>query len=146
MEKRLKKLLYRSMDGDLSPKERSRLEQALRSSPDLRREKTELEGMRGLLETSRASGFGPGFSDRVLRRISDLEKPVSLPVDSFNANMKKLFARIAVAGAAALLALTLYNLSVGDRFSEEEVMFASETTFSELQNLPLFWEGGRNHE
>jgi anti-sigma factor RsiW len=43
-------LLSRQLDGDLGPQERARLEEALRSSPQLRREAEQLRGIHALLE------------------------------------------------------------------------------------------------
>lgn len=143
MENKLKKRITRSLDGDLPSREQKRLDEALRRSPGLREEKTRILMLRRALAESRAPGFGPGFAGRVIRRIAEVEKS-GMETDVFYETFRALFRRVALIGAAALLALLTYNLSIGDKFSEEEALFASDTTCRELQRLPLFWDGGGN--
>jgi anti-sigma factor RsiW len=143
MDDKLKKLIYRSLDGDLPPREQKRLDKALRRAPGLREEKTRILKIRRALAESRAPGFSPGFAGRVIRRIAKEEKS-GMETDIFYETFLALFRRVALIGGAALLALLTYNLSIGDKFSEEEALFASDTTCRELQRLPLFWDGGGN--
>jgi len=140
---KLKKLLNRSLEGDLTPREHERLNEALRRDPGLREEKTRTLEIRRSLARSRASGFEAGFSGRVMTRIREKEESGQSPDVLYEAFMF-VFRRVALVGAAALLVMLTYNLSIGDNFSEEEALFASDSTCRELQELPLFWEGGRD--
>ncbi|MBD3413911.1 MAG: hypothetical protein GF421_05720 [Candidatus Aminicenantes bacterium] len=83
------------------------------------------------------SSFSPDFADRVIHRIREQEKHERTLLDFYD-SLKFVFRKVAVIGAIMLLALISYNLIIGDSFSEEEMIYASETVYSELEHLPLF--------
>jgi hypothetical protein len=58
--------------------------------------------------------------------------------ESFYETLLLMFRRFAIIGAAILLLLLIYNLQTGDILSSEEIMFASDFTFEEILDLPLF--------
>ena len=137
MNKKLKRLLYRSFDDRLSERELSRLNKALERSLELREERDRIRKQRELLAQAENPAFAPGFADRVLRR---LERPAAEGNgwDLLYTTLLNLFRRLALAGALALLLLLIYNLQLGDKLSPEEAFFASDTTYEELRRLPLF--------
>jgi len=137
MDDKLRRLLLRSFDDKLDPKDRMRLEEALKSSSELREEKERLMALRLNISESRAAGFGPGFADRVMGRIA-APAPQENGLESLYDTFRRMFQKFALAGAVALLVLVTYNLSIGDSLSEEEIFFASDTTYQELQDLSLF--------
>jgi len=81
--------------------------------------------------------FSPGFSERVMERINEIEKRERMMLD-FYGSLKTVFRKIALIGAIVLLVLLSYNIKIGDNFSEEEAVFASDAVYNELHNLPLF--------
>jgi hypothetical protein len=83
------------------------------------------------------SSFSPGFSDRVMEKIDEIEKRERMMLD-FYGSLQTVFKRVALIGAIILLVLLSYNIKIGDNFSEEEAAFASDAVYNELHNLPLF--------
>ena len=137
MNKTVLKLLYRSFDDDLNPEEKEHLDRALKESDELRKEKEQILAQRQALAESSETSFKPFFAARVMDRIDTLG-PKNNGFESFYETLILMFRRFAIVGAAILLLLLIYNLQTGDIFSTEEIMFASDFTFEEILNLPLF--------
>jgi hypothetical protein len=85
-----------------------------------------------------ASSFSPYFADQVMNRIEEEEKHQKNWID-FYISLKAVFRKVAVIAAIMLLVLISYNLKIGNAFSEEEMIYASEAVYNELESLPLFW-------
>lgn len=136
---KIKKLLYRSFDEDLKEKDRQKLEAALAQDPDLRKEKAHILQQRRLITESRSEGFGPGFSRRVMARISESgETAVRNHIQLAYETMTYLFRRLALVGALAVFLLLALNLTMKNLSPENEIFYASAVTYEEIQNLPLF--------
>lgn len=105
MEK-IKEILLKSFDAELTPQEQKLLDEALQNSAELRQEKRELEQMRNLL-TGQEASFESGFADRVMDRLQT-EKVTS----SKTIEMYSIFKRVAMVGIAAIIALliTIYYI------------------------------------
>lgn len=99
MHKKLTKLIYRSFDDTLTPKEKSRLDQALIESDELQRIFEETRKLRDAA-TSPGGSFGPMFAERVIRTIK--EKNAQIQEDFFGA-LNYMFRRVALAGAVAVI-------------------------------------------
>ena len=136
MNKNILKLLYRSFDDDLNEKERNELEEALKSSVELRQEREKILAQRKAISESGAKSFKPFFAERVMAQIDTLSDKTEM--EPFYETIKSVFRPFAIAGAVAMVALILYNLGIGDILSTEEVFFASDATFEEILQLPLF--------
>jgi len=130
-------MLYRSFDNELNPEEKERLDRALKESEELRKEKEQILEQRQALAESSAPSFKPLFPERVMKRIESLGKKKN-GFDSFYETLLLMFRRFAIVGAAILLILLIYNLQTGDILSSEEILYASDFTFEEILNLPLF--------
>jgi len=83
------------------------------------------------------ASFSPYFTEKVMNKISDMGKKEKKMID-FYRSLKAAFRKIALVGALVLLILLSYNIKIGDNFSEEEAVFASEAVCKELKILPLF--------
>ena len=94
-----KTLLLRSYDDRLTAEEKHRLDDALKASAELRREKEELDRLRQEIGDWEA-GFAPGFADRVMLRLAE-EVPFVF---------QSVFRAVALSGVAAimLVLLTVY--------------------------------------
>ncbi len=136
MNKNILKLLYRSFDDDLNEKERNELEEALKSSEELRIEREKILAQRKAILESGAQSFKPFFAERVMARIDALSEKTE--IEPFYETLKAVFRPFAIAGAVAMVALILYNIGIGDILSSEEVFFASDAAFEEILQLPLF--------
>lgn len=137
MDKNILKLLYRSFEGELTEKERERLEKAMKESAGLRKEKGRILAQRKALAERTAPSFKPHFSERVMHRIESLDRKEN-GFESFYKTLLVMFRRFAIASAAILLLLLIYNLQSGDILSSDEIYYASDVTFEEILDLPLF--------
>jgi anti-sigma factor RsiW len=137
MDNKILKLLYRSFDDELNPEEKERLDRALEESEEIRKEKEQILAQRQALAGSSAPSFKPFFPEQVMNRIESLGKKKN-GFESFYETLLLMFRRFAIVGAAILLILLIYNLQSGDILSSEEILYASDFTFEEILNLPLF--------
>lgn len=137
MDKKTLKLLYQSFDDELNPEEKERLDRALKKSEELRKEKGQILVQRQALADSSKPSFKSMFAERVMDRIESMDQKKN-GFESFYETLLLMFRRFAIVGAAILLILLLYNLQSGDILSTEEIMFASDLTFEEILDLPLF--------
>ena len=137
MDNKILKLLYRSFDDELNPEEKERLDRALKESEELRKEKEQILAQRQTLAASSAPSFKPFFPERVMSRIESLRTKKN-GFESFYETLLLMFRRFAMVGAAILLILLIYNLQSDDILSTQEILYASDFTFEEILNLPLF--------
>jgi len=137
MDKKILKLLYRSFDEELNKKENRQLEAAMKQSEELRLERDRILAQRQALAESPKSSFKPFFAERVMSQIESLgEKKNGL--ETFYETLLVMFRRFALAGAAILIILLLYNLRTGDALSTDEIFYASDVAIEEIIDLPLF--------
>lgn len=137
MNKKILKFLYRSFDEDLDEKEQKLLEEALKKSEELRREKEQILAQRQAVSQSAVRSFRPFFAERVMSRINALGKKENA-LENFYDSLKAMFWRFATIGAVGLIALIIYNLIAGNSLPLEEAFFISDLTFEEILQIPLF--------
>lgn len=77
MEKQMRELLLRSLDGELDPAESMRLEKALQDSAVLRAEKEQLLQVRRLMATLQPAP-DPSFAERVMGRLRQERRESSI--------------------------------------------------------------------
>jgi len=137
MDKKILKLLYRSFDDELNETERRRLEEALRHSDELRREKDRILAQRHAIAKSQKPSFKPFFAERVMSRIASLNAKKN-GLEAFYETLLVIFRRFALVGAAILITLLLVNLRTGDALSTDEIFITSDVAIEEIADLPLF--------
>ncbi len=137
MGRRLLKLLFRSLDSELSSPDRARLEAGLRESEELRRRRTEILAVRRAAADSAAGKFGPGFADRVLAAARAGGRPE--PVEPVFEALLTVFKPVAVAAAALLVLLVIYSVSRGELIPKGEVYYASDITMNRVLELSSFF-------
>lgn len=135
--KKIIELLYRSFDDNLKEKEQKQLAETLENSKELRQEKELIAAQRQAVSDSAAQSFKPFFAERVMNRIKEISEKKNT-LETFYDTFKAVFQRFAIAGAVIMLALIIYNLGIGDSLSIEEIFYASDFTFEEILQLPLF--------
>jgi len=135
--KKVLKLLIRSFDTDLSEKEKMRLDEALRHSKDLRKEKELILSRRQAVANSALKSFRPYFADRVMSQIAAMGSKNATQESFFDALMFG-FKRLAVVGALVMIALLFFNVFQGHIIPVDEVFFASDLALEEILNLPIF--------
>jgi len=137
MEERIRELLYRSLDGELSPDEKKDLDAALAGSPGLRREREDLLTMRGLVKDSGARSFGPFFAARVMNTIRS-EREEGPAGARFFESLLHAFRRVALVGAAIAAFLLIYNINQGGSISVAAAFGTEEeATIEEVLTAPV---------
>lgn len=109
MNRRIRKLLYRSLDGPLAWQESEQLEQALHWSEELVDEYRQLGALRRQLAKSKTAGFKPFFAERVAARLMALNRPQEL----FYTALMRTFRRVLVVAVLCMVVLAAYQLYDG---------------------------------
>lgn len=136
-DKKILKLLYRSLDSNLKDKSQKKLDEALEKSEELRKDKERVLAQRQAVADSAGQSFGPFFAERVIRRIEGLgQKKNGLEV--FYENFMAAFRKVAIVSAVVLVLLISYNVIKSDIVPEDELFFVADTTMEEILDLPLF--------
>jgi len=136
-DKKILKLLYRSLDGDLKDKDQKKLDEALEKSEDLRKEKKRVLAQRQAVADSAGQSFGPFFAERVINQIEGLEQEKN-GWEAFYESLMAAFRKVAIVSAVVLLLLISYNLVKSDIVPEDEFFFMADTTIEKILDLPLF--------
>jgi len=130
MDKKMLKLLVRSLDDDLSKEEKKQLEIAIEKSENLRKEKEKLLKLKALVEKQEYK-FKPFFAGRVMNKIEQQkDKKVIFP--DFLNGFSVAFKRVVLSGAAAIL-LLIFSIY----FSEGSFSFNSLLGVDSLSNENL---------
>jgi anti-sigma factor RsiW len=136
MDERILELLYKSLDGELTPEEMSDLEAALAISSELRKEREDLLAVRGLVKAGAAESFGPFFARRVMRAIrSARDEEVSGA--RFFASLEYAFRRVVLVAAAIAVFLLIYNLNQGGSMSLAAAFGTPEASIEEILAAPV---------
>lgn len=142
MNKQIRKLLYRSFDDSLKPTDRQKLEDYLKNSAELRREKEQLRQQREEVANSAIQSFSPGFSQRVMEQIESMgastPKPTVTDIPEFYRSLVTVFRRFVLAGGLAMAVLLVYNLGAGDILPLGDVLALPDLTLQEILSLSPF--------
>ena len=137
MEKRVLKLLYRSLDSGLKRKEQERLDKALAESKELRKRRADILSLRQALAQGAARSFQPQFDERVMSRIRSvptIPRGHEVLVDSYRWAFRRL--------AAVSLLILMFLLSVAviqdGLFPQDAIFYVSDTAISRILQLPVF--------
>jgi len=135
MDEKLKKLLYRSFDTDLSPEEKKQLDIALRQSSDLRIEKDRISALRDNIASGKKQSFEPFFADRVMGRVYDIDKENE--EDLFFERLFALFRPVAIAATVLIVIAIGYNIGSSGQISLEGALAVPEVTLDEVYDPTL---------
>lgn len=136
-DKRILKLLYRSLDSGLDAKDQNRLDNALEGSEELRLEKERILAQRQVLADSASPSFSPFFVERVMNRVERMS-PKKNGLEAFYESFKAAFRKVAIVSASILVLLISYNVVKSDIVPEGELFFVADATMEEILDLPLF--------
>lgn len=137
MEKRVLKLLYRSLDSALKKKDRERLDKALAESKELRLHRAEALSLRQALAQGAAHSFGPQFGDRVMSRIRSAPKipdGLEVLVESY----RWVFGRLAAVTVFVLIVLLSLTFVQDGLFPKDAIFYVSDTTIDRILQMPIF--------
>lgn len=137
MKRKPHKLLYRSLDKDLSPEEAVRLVDALDNSLDLEQEKHQLLSLRADLGTLGNEQFSDHFSDSVMDKVIRMQFAENDKVSRFS-SLSVVFRPIALAALVTIAALVPFNMYIGYELEENrtEAMLALATDVILLEEMP----------
>jgi hypothetical protein len=137
MDKRILKLLYRSLDSPLKKKDKERLDKALEESDELRHHQIEILSMRRAVAESASRSFSPGFGERLLGRIQRSQNVKNGLNGQFRA-YKTVFKPFAVATLAILVILIFYNISHDELLPKDKIFYVTDLTVEKLLQVPVF--------
>lgn len=112
MSDRMRELLYKSFESELSALEQAMLDRALAESDQLRAEKSDIEQLRAALVEQTPEGFGLGFVERVMGR---LKKRTFGLEGSLLEGLRASFRWVMAATVPVLIALALWNFKLVDK-------------------------------
>ncbi|MGD8539781.1 MAG: hypothetical protein PVI66_13780 [Candidatus Aminicenantes bacterium] len=135
--RKVQKLLYRSLDSDLNDKDRKKLDAALEESEELRKERERLLAQRYAVTESASHSFGPFFTEKVMNRIEGLDQKKN-GLEAFYESFMAAFRKVVIVSAVVLVLLISYNVIKSDIMPEEELFFMADTSIEEILDLPLF--------
>lgn len=137
MDKRILKLLYRSLDSPLKKKDEERLDKALEESEELRHHQIEIMSMRQAVAESASRSFPPGFAERLRGRIQCSQKAKNGLNGQFNA-YKTVFKPFAVAALTILIILIFYNISHDELLPKDKIFYVTDLTVEKILQVPVF--------
>jgi len=136
MIKKLRILLLKSFDNNLSQKEKDELQKGFADFPELVQEKEDISLLRDVLQ-KRTYSFQQGFSNKILREIESLSSStVQNPREYFETQLILLFRWVVPVGTAAIILflITVYltqgSISVNTITGIENLSFSDAITLS----------------
>jgi hypothetical protein len=132
MNEEMLDLLYRSLDGVLEPAEQRRLDGALTQSESLREERDRILTLRSSLSAGAAKSFRPFFVKRLMNRLAAELRP-----ETFLESLSYVFRRVALAGAAAVIALAIFNIATSDTVSATAALGVPQITIDDVMEVPF---------
>ncbi|MDP4115591.1 MAG: hypothetical protein Q8903_05625, partial [Bacteroidota bacterium] len=115
---KIKKLIYKSLDGILSEKEERMLNEELQSSVEARLMYDEIAGIRKAVQNIEPEPFKPFFEERLLDKINN-PQVIEGNNSGWTESLTKSFRQIAFTTVIILALLVLYNVNQGNYSSFE---------------------------
>lgn len=129
MNKETQKLLFKSMNGQLGPKESEQLAREMEKDPELQQEEKKMQRMQQLLAGQNYS-FGYFFTEKVMNRIN-MEQQKALP------GIMLAFQRIALPGLVAAIIIFLFAV-MGGSLSLDSLMGLDNLSTEYLSDFMLY--------
>jgi hypothetical protein len=137
MEKRVLKLLFRSLDSGLKKKDQERLDKALAESKELRKRRADILSLRQALAQGAVRSFRPRFDERVMSRIRSVQtipRGHEVLVDSY----RWVFKRLAAASLLILMVLISFAVIQDGLFPRDAIFYVSDTAINRILQLSVF--------
>lgn len=134
MNKRSRRLLYRSLDTPIGDRQQRRLQKALDESAALRQEKNEIVALRRAMADSAESSFSPQFAEGVFRRLRTVGFRPQAPLDAF----RVCFRSLAIVTILLLVALISFSVIGSELLPRGEVFYLPDVTVVKILELPVF--------
>jgi anti-sigma factor RsiW len=137
MDRKILKLLYRSLDLMLKEKDQRRLDRALGESPELRQHQAELLAIRRAIADGAVRSFRPQFVERAMNRIQSGGDSAAYEDVLFGA-YRAVFRRAAVVGLVILAVLVSYNIMHKELLPQDTIFYVSDLTIGKILQVPIF--------
>jgi len=137
MDRKILKLLYRSLDLTLKEKDRRRLDEALEESTELRQHQADLLAVRQAIADGAVRSFRPQFVERTINRIHSGGEAAATEDLLFGA-YRTVFRRAAVVGLIILAVLVSYNIVHKDLLPQDAIFYVSDLTIGKILQVPIF--------
>ena len=128
MNKKLKRLLYKKFDAQLSDKEQELLSTAMKSDRWMQDERDFIERLRASMKASAQETFGPFFADKVVNAVKKIREQ-DITSELFFEFAFRFFRKLALTGVVACLllfsihAIKNKNSTPIDRLAESDLTF-----------------------
>ncbi|MGD9488050.1 MAG: hypothetical protein AB7W47_08510 [Calditrichaceae bacterium] len=130
-KKKILKLLYRSFDEQLSPKDEKILADYLKDSEWLRSEHKRTERIRQKVISAGSRNFKPFFAERVLRRLDEVSEK-DRAFDILGNELSLVFKRVTFAAALLIVGLISWNITKSDHLSLRNAFSVPEITIEKV--------------
>jgi hypothetical protein len=138
MIKKLKKLLIKLYDNNLSHKDQEELPNGFAAFPELAQEKEELSSLIQVLQ-KRNYSFQPGFSEKIMRKIESVSYfAIPDPREYFEAQLNLLFRWVAPAGAAVIIIFLISLYLTQGSISVNAITGIDNLTFNDAITLSFY--------
>jgi anti-sigma factor RsiW len=121
-------LLLKSLDSELSAKENQKLEDALKRSEDLRREREIFLNMRSSLKSAAVRSFREGFEERVMAKIRAKHD------EDFTAGLFRIFRPVAIAAILLIIITASFNMWNSDQISVDGILSITDISPTDAFN------------
>jgi hypothetical protein len=137
MDKRVLKLLYRSLDSALKKKDQERLDKALAESKQLRQYREDILSLRQAITQGAARSFRPQFEERVMSRIRSAPfAPEGL--QALLESYRRAFRRVVLATFFILVILFSYAVTQDGLLPKDAIFYVSQVTIDRILQVPVF--------
>lgn len=114
MNKKLKQLVYKFFDAEISSTEEKVLQEGFKESDALQKEFQKLKNMRAHFNDMDYN-FSPAFASKVMQKIKESK-------DDINESISKIFPSFFYAAVAAIIILLITSVFVSDTFSVQSIL------------------------
>jgi hypothetical protein len=136
MNKKLKELLYKKFDAQLSGKEQELLSTAMKSDRWMQDERDSIERLRAAIKVSTQATFGSFFVEKVVNAVKKIREQ-DITRELFVEFAFRFFRKLALAGIVACLLLFSINAIKNKNSTPIDRLANSDLTFEQMI-LPSF--------
>lgn len=129
-------LIYKKLDGHLSPEEERILNEALLNSHEIRNEYENICNLRSDIRASAIASFQPGFEQKILEKIE--KEPLTWNAGSLFDFLFPQFRKVAFSAVAIIFLIFTLNISSGNEITISNAFAIPEMTLENLLDPTSF--------
>ena len=124
-------LFLRSLDGKISDHERTKLQTAMDSNRQLKRNADQFINLRSKLMRTSEDSFGPFFAERIINRIKSLKKEIDYQIFFF-------FKKYQLAAIGVVVALVVLNIVLSDNLTVKSVLGFEDEKVDDIVAIDVY--------